>query len=111
MSQNSFFFRTVGLLFLIGLVFIGGFIAFRAGVAQGFAQAPAIADTVQNEQTIVSPSFGYGYVYGFPPFGGICISILFVFLFFGLLRFVFCPIRGCRKDEVNPNVADTKPTL
>jgi len=111
MSQNGFFFRTVGLLFLIGLVVLGGFIAFRAGLAQGLAQAPEIADVIQKEQAIVRPSYGFTFGYGFPSFGGICISILFVFLLLGLLRFMFCGVKRWYRDEPASAATDAKPTL
>lgn len=78
--------------------------AYKAGVAQGIAQAPEVAEAIQqtaeNRQPI-SPMYGhgygqpYGYGYGFGyrhhfnPFSAICFSIFFLFLFFGLLRFTF----------------------
>jgi hypothetical protein len=92
MSQNGFFFRTIGFLFLIGLLALIGFMAYRAGVAQGIAQAPAVADAIQGERIAIRPLYGFG----FPPFGivgGICLSVLLVFFFFGFMKFVFCAFR------------------
>ena len=102
MSNNGFAFRLIAVLLLIGLVAAGGYAAYRTGIAQGVAQAPevasAIAQAAESGQPVpVPPMYGYGYPYGwgyprhfgFFPFGGICLSIFFIFLFFGLLRFAF----------------------
>ena len=43
MFRNGLVFRIIGALLLIGLVAAGGFMAYRAGVAQGVSQAPAVA--------------------------------------------------------------------
>jgi hypothetical protein len=103
MSRNGFIFRLIAVLLLIGIAVAGGYMAYRAGVAQGIVQAPdvakAISQAAQNGQPVPAvPVYGYRYPYGwgFPhPFGffpfGICGSILLIFLFFGLLRFVFRP--------------------
>ena len=103
MFRNGFFiFRLIGVLLLIGLIIGGGFMAYRAGVSQGIAQAPAVATAISkaagNGQTVpLPPMYGYGYGYpywmwgphfGFFPFG-ICGSILLLFLFLGLLRLFF----------------------
>ncbi len=101
--------RVIGVLLLLGLLVGGGYMAYKAGVAQGITQAPAVATAIskaaENGQGIpVMPMHGYGYSYGpdlypyhgfgFFPFG-ICGSILFVFFFFGLLRMLFFrPWRG-----------------
>ncbi len=111
MSQNNFFFRTVGLLFLIGLVAVGGFLAFQAGLAQGLAQASVVGNANQGEQIIVHPGYGFSHWLGFPPFFGFCTSILFVFLFLGLLRFTLCGVRRWHRDEPASAAPDTKPTL
>jgi hypothetical protein len=111
MSQNNFFFRTVGVLLLIGLVAVDGFLAFQAGIAQGLAQAPVVSNASQGEQIIVHPGYGFSHWFGFPPFFGFCISILFVFIFLGLIRFMFCGARRWHKDEPASTAADIKPTL
>lgn len=103
MSRNGFVFRLIAVLLLVGLAVAGGYMAYRAGVAQGIAQAPdvakAISQSAQTGQPVpVAPMYAYGYPYrwgfwhpfGFFPFG--CFgALLFIFLFFGLLRFAFRP--------------------
>lgn len=105
MFRNGFVFRVIGALFLIGLVAAGGFMAFKAGETQGIAQAPAVATAISNAaedgQALPPMMYGPGYGYGFHPYGfgyrhpfgffpgGICFSIFFIFLFFGLLRMIF----------------------
>jgi len=107
MSRNGPFIvlRVIGFLLLVGLIAGGGFMAYRAGVAQGVVQAPAVATAIsqaaENGQVApVPPMYGYGYGYGpgypmyghhfgFFPFGAICGSIFFLFFFFGLMRMVF----------------------
>ena len=94
--------RIIGFLVLIALIAVGGFMAYRAGVAQGTLQAPAVATAIGKaaENGQIAPMYGYGYGYGpgfYPFFGphfgffpfGICGSILLIFLIFGLLRFLF----------------------
>ena len=102
-NTGSFALRLIGVLILIGLLIGGGVMIYRAGVAQGIAQAPEVAQAIQksaeNGQVApVPPMYGYGYGYpyawGYPrPFGffpfGFFGAILFFFLFFGLLRFLF----------------------
>ena len=103
-NRGSFVLRLIGILLLVGLMIGGGVMAYRAGVAQGIAQAPAVAKALSNAnesgQGIPAPGYGYGYGYpfhglrphfGFFPFGGIFGFILFLFLFFGLLRLIFRP--------------------
>lgn len=105
MSRNSLIFRVIGVFLLVALVAVGGFFAYRAGVAQGVMRAPAVATAIAEsaESGAMSPMPGYGhghgYEYEYPaygsrrfgmfPFGGICFSVFFIFLFFGLLRLVF----------------------
>ncbi|MBN1449713.1 MAG: hypothetical protein JW963_01745 [Anaerolineales bacterium] len=102
LNRGSFVLRLIGILLLVGLMIGGGVMAYRAGVAQGIAQAPAVAEAllsaVESGQGLSLPAYGYGYGYpsyrmhphfGFFPFGGIFGSILFIFLFFGLLRLIF----------------------
>ncbi|HAX68564.1 MAG TPA: hypothetical protein DCY14_03070 [Anaerolineae bacterium] len=100
MSRNSFVFRLIGVLLLIGLLAGGGITVYRAGVAHGIAQAPEVAEAIQGSAgsgQFIPPMYAYGYPYGhgfghpyfFNPFGAICFSILFLFLFFGALRIIF----------------------
>jgi uncharacterized membrane protein YhdT len=104
LNRGSFVLRLIGILLLVGLMIGGGVMAYRAGMAQGIAQAPAVAEALSNAaesgQSLPVPAYGYGYGYlgyrmhphfGFFPFGGIFGSILFIFLFFGLLRLIFRP--------------------
>jgi len=101
-DRGSFVLRLIGVLLLVGLMIGGGVMAYRAGVAQGIAQAPAVAEALsnaaENGQGVPVPGYGYGYGYpyygfrphfGFFPFGGIFGFILFFFLFFGLMRLIF----------------------
>lgn len=106
MNNGSFVWRLIGVLLLIGLVTAGGFMAYRAGLAQGIAQAPevaaAISQAAESGQAAPIPpmmygrGYGYGYGFGHPHLVGffpfwICGSILFIFVFFGLLRMAFRP--------------------
>ena len=98
-NRGSFVLRLIGVLLLVGLMIGGGAMAYRAGVAQGIAQAPevakAISSAAQNGQGLPAPAYGYGYpFYGFHPhFGffpfGVFGFILIIFLFFGLMRLIF----------------------
>lgn len=91
MSQISFFSRIISFLFLVGLIAVGGFMAYQAGIAQGIAQAPEIASAIQGAE--VAP-LGVGYANFFSSFGTVCLSILFAFFLFGLVRFIFCSRRS-----------------
>ena len=100
-NRGSFVVRLIGVFLLVGLMIGGGALAYRAGVAQGIARAPEVADALSNsaESGQVAPIPGYGYGYGYPlrphfgffPFGGIFGFILFIFLFSGLMRMIFRP--------------------
>jgi hypothetical protein len=86
--------RTIGVLILLSLIGGAGYMAYSAGVAQGIAQAPEVAEAIQQQGVPVAPMAGYGYPHGFGyhhfnPFGAICFSIFFLFLFFGLLKMIF----------------------
>lgn len=98
------FFRLVGLLLVIGLIVGGGALVYKAGMAQGISQAPAVATAIaqaaENGQAApVPPMYGYGYGYGYPmyarhhfgffPFGAICGSLFFLFFFFGFMKMIF----------------------
>ena len=104
MFRNGFIFRLIGVVLLLGLVTAGGFMAYKAGVAQGIAQAPEVAAAIEKsaENGQVAPvppmMYGYGYPHGygfgyphhfFNPFGAICSSIFFFFLFFGFMKMIF----------------------
>lgn len=101
-NRGSFVIRLIGVLLLVGLMIGGGVVAYRAGIAQGVARAPEMAEALSNAaesgQGIPVPAYGYGYGYpvygmrphfGFFPFGGIFGFFLFIFLFFGLMRMIF----------------------
>ena len=47
-TRGSFVLRLIGALLLVGLMIGGGVMAYRAGVAQGIAQAPAVAEALSN---------------------------------------------------------------
>ena len=106
------FFRLIGLLLVIGLIVGGGAMAYRAGMAQGISQAPAVATAIskaaENGQVAPVPPMMYGNGYGYPygygpgyypmmghhffgffPFGAICGSLFFLFLFFGFMKMIF----------------------
>ncbi len=108
MFRNGFVFRLIGVLLLLGLIAAGGFMVFRAGEAQGIAQAPAVATAIsqaaENGQVAPIPPMmygygspygygygmhGYGHHFGFFPFGAICGSIFFLFFFFGFMKMIF----------------------
>lgn len=109
MSNNNFvgwvIARTIGVIILFSLIGAAGFMAYKAGVTQGIAQAPEVAVAIEkaaeNGQVApVPPMYGYGYGYGYPfgyghphhffnPFGAICGSIFFLFLFFGFMKMIF----------------------
>lgn len=103
MFRNGLIFRVIGVLLLLGLIAAGGYMAYQAGVAQGITQAPEVAVAIEkaaeNGQVApVPPMYGYGYGYPFGyghphhffnPFGAICGSIFFLFLFFGAMRLLF----------------------
>ena len=108
MFRNGLVFRVIGVLLLIGLIAAGGFMAFKAGQVNGITQAPAVATAIskaaENGESANLPpmmynnGFGHGYGHGYSMHGGhhfgffpggICFSIFFIFLFFGLLKMIF----------------------
>jgi hypothetical protein len=94
MFRNSIIVRLIAAALLIGLLAAGGYTAYRAGVAQGIAQAPEVAEALQQQGVPVVPMHGYGYPHGlgyhhFNPFGAICFSVFFLFLFCGLMKIIF----------------------
>lgn len=98
MSQIGCFSRLIGSLFLIGLIALGGFMVYQAGLAQGIAQAPALAEPIQTSPpvTLAFPSF-------FSVFGAVCLSILGLFLFFGLVKSIFCFTRFGKEMGQTPD--------
>jgi hypothetical protein len=101
-NRGSFVLRLIGALLLVGLMIGGGVMAYRAGVAQGIAQAPVVAQAIskaaESGQALPVPAYSYGYGYpvygfrphfGFFPLGGIFGFFLLIFLFFGLMRLIF----------------------
>ena len=104
MSKNngSYVWRLVGVVLLIGLMVGGGVMAYNAGVTHGVAQAPEVASAISDaaESGNALPMLGYGHSFsgygmhphpGFFPIGGVFGVILFIFLFFGLMRMIFRP--------------------
>jgi hypothetical protein len=95
--------RVLGALLVLGLIAGAGAFGYRAGMAQGISQAPVVAKAIEKaaENGQVAPQmmyprgFGYGYSpmpfhhAGFFPFGAICGSIFFLFLFFGAMKMLF----------------------
>ncbi|MBI5945895.1 MAG: hypothetical protein HY864_16160 [Chloroflexi bacterium] len=95
-------FRIFAFLIVAGLILGAGAFAYKAGMAQGISQAPAVATAIskaaENGQAAPVPPMMYGYGYGirpyghhfgFSPFGGICFGIFFLFLFFGFMKMMF----------------------
>lgn len=99
-TRGSFVIRLIGIVLLVGLLIGGGAMVYRAGIAQGIAQAPEVAEALSSAAESGSglpvPVYPYGYPayrfhphFGFFPFGGIFGFILFFFIFFGLMRMIF----------------------
>jgi hypothetical protein len=97
-------FRVLGALLVLGLIVGAGAFGYKAGVARGIMQAPAIAKAIEKAaedgQSAPMPQmygreFGYGYYPmpfhhpGFNPIGAICGSIFFLFLFLGFMKMIF----------------------
>ena len=105
MFRNGFVFRLIGVVLLLGLIAGGGAMAYKAGMAQGISQAPAVATAISKaaESGQVAPvppmmygygqPYGYGYGFGyrhhFNPFGAICGSLIFLFFFFSFMKMIF----------------------
>lgn len=85
--------RTVAVVLLIALLAIGGGLiattAYQAGLNS------AVTTTVANGTTVVAPVAGYGWGYGWHPFGvgfgifGFLGTLIFIILVFALLRAIF----------------------
>jgi hypothetical protein len=97
MSQFGFFARFVGFMFLVGLLAVGGFLVYQAGMVQGIAQTPDLAEATQ---TVTPLTLELPPLLSF--FGAICVGIFFLFLFFGLVRFLSCAVRFGREGQT-PN--------
>jgi len=97
-------FRVLGTLLVLGLIVGAGAFGYKAGVARGIMQAPAVAKAIEKAaedgQSAPMPQmygreFGYGYSPmpfhhpGFNPIGAICGSIFFLFLFLGFMKMIF----------------------
>ena len=97
-------FRVLGLLLVLGLIASAGAFGYQAGMARGIQQAPEVAAAIEKAAengAPVMPMYGHGYAYGYPqpygfgfhhhfnPFGAICGSIFFLFLFFGAMKLLF----------------------
>lgn len=105
MNKGPFIlFRVFGLLLVLGLIAGAGAFGYKAGMARGIEQAPAVAAAIEKaaeEGAPLMPMYGYGYTYGYPhgyglghphffnPFFAICFSFLFIFLFFGAMKMIF----------------------
>jgi hypothetical protein len=97
-------FRIFVSLIVAGLILGAGAFVYKAGLAQGISQAPAVAAAIskaaENGQAAPVPPMMYGYGYGpgfhpmyshhfgFLPFG-ICGSIIFLFFLFGFMKMIF----------------------
>jgi hypothetical protein len=103
-NGSQVLFRVLGVLFVIALIAGAGAFGYKAGMAQGIMQAPAVAKAIENAaedgqtvpQMMYPRSFGYGYSpmpfhrHGFfNPIGAICFSIFFLFLFLGAIKMIF----------------------
>ncbi|HMV29477.1 MAG TPA: hypothetical protein PKE23_08830 [Anaerolineales bacterium] len=105
MNKGPFIlFRVFGLLLVLGLIAGAGAFGFKAGMARGIEQAPEVAAAIEKaaeDGQPVMPMYGHGYGYGYPrmygfghphffnPFGAVCGSIFFLFLFFGAMKMLF----------------------
>lgn len=105
MNKGSFIlFRVFGLLLVLGLIAGAGAFGYRAGFTKGIAHAPEVAAAIEKsaengQVALISPMYGYGYGYPHPygfghphffnPFSAICLSIFFLFLFFGAMKMLF----------------------
>ncbi|MBK7316192.1 hypothetical protein [Candidatus Villigracilis affinis] len=97
-------FRVLGMLIMLGLIVGAGAFAYKAGMAQGISQAPAVATAIaqaaENGQAAPPMVYSHGFApygyglhghghFGFFPFGAICGSIFFLFIFFGFMKMMF----------------------
>ena len=93
MTRRGFTFRALMAIILIGLLALGGYAIFQAGVSQGYSAA--IIEGLDGVEGIAPRGgFGfapyrYGYGFGFSPFFGF-LGLIFRFLiFFLVIGFIF----------------------
>jgi hypothetical protein len=99
-------FRVIGFLLVLGLIAGAGAFAYKAGMAQGVSQAPAVATAIaqaaEDGQAVPPMMYSHGFVpygngyrmhghghFGFFPLGGICFGIFLLFFFFGFMKMMF----------------------
>ena len=99
-------FRVIGFLLVLGLIAGAGAFAYKAGMAQGISQAPAVATAIaqaaEDGQAVPPMVYGHGFApygygygmhghghFGFFPLGGICFGIFLLFFFFGFIKMMF----------------------
>ena len=102
-KRNLFVWRVIASIVLLALLAGGGYLAYRAGFAQGMHRAPELAEAFPEafeEGWLPMHRFGnyrapmYGmHGRGFFPLGGLFGLILALFLFAGLIRLLFFPHR------------------
>jgi hypothetical protein len=97
--------RVLGALLVFGLIVSAGAFGYKAGMARGIMQAPAVAIAIEKSDengqaapippTMYGNGYGFGYHpmfshhFGFFPIGAICGSIFFLFLFLGAMKMLF----------------------
>jgi hypothetical protein len=97
MSNGRILFGIILALVLVALVAGAGWYAYNVGVARGLVMETGSVPPLENGAPVpYSAPFGYYPYWGFHyPFGfgfgllGCLVPLLFLFLFFGLFRFLF----------------------